>query len=167
MEGARTMKGIDVFEFGTFTFAQDILNYCVQRGYRPYVDPEGRIHPGTICNAALYTLMKDPAAKRKFGISSRDVVDVRFGSRKNEDFIEVLIEEGLITAAHRSRPGVTLYSAKAASYLCAVMLNDPSYIDSPFEIRCPVVFAGRIDATPHRFEKKKYQRPAKLFEGRG
>lgn len=161
------MRGVNVPGLGTFTFAQDILNHCVQRGYRPYVDPEGRIHPGTICNAALYTLMKDPAAKRKFGISSRDVLDVRFGSRKNENFIEVLIEQGIVTAAHRSRPGVTLYSAKAASYLCAVMLNDSSYVDDTVDVRCIAVYGYPIDAVPHRFEKKKCQRPAKLFEGRG
>lgn len=168
MERKGAMRGIKLEGYGTFTFAPEIMNYCRKNGYDPYVDPERRIHPGTECNAKIYSLMKDPAAKRRFCLGPHDVIDISFGHRENEVFIDTLIEECFISAAYRSRPGVTLYSPKATSYLCAVMLDDPDLIadsEHPVNIQCALVYDGRVRAVSHKFEKKKYRRPAKLFEG--
>lgn len=144
-----------------YCLARDIIDYARSLGYHPPISSDERVHPGSICNRTMRTIIKDAGLRRKYKITPDSIVQIRPeyspGSRR---FMQYLVEEMGLSQSTVSKGHIDLYNKNAVeSILSSLMGEQIIYRESynPFDIRFPVV------KSPKSVEKMRLKPKASLF----
>lgn len=149
-----------------YTFASDIQQFAEQQGYKVPCEADGTRHPGTDCNAKMRKAVKDAGMRKTFNLTAFSVVDVDISEEgNNAEFLQWLVNMGIVSDAFKKRNTIQLYSREAVDAILTVMLKlHLHYVpagDSSWESPLPVFMEC------HNFELKKNKPKASLFNKGG
>lgn len=145
---------------GAYTTAPEIYYYAVSKGFPATRDGFGRIHPGTVCNAKMRSILKDPTNRRVWRLTEWSVLDVPTSTERGAALVEILVNTGLLSPYYKSQRTFQMYSYNAARALIAAMTGGEE-IDEPVEyLVCHVSVIGQC----HEFEVRHKRPFVSLFK---
>lgn len=115
-----------VFKNTTVTLARCIENVGAALGGSIRIDPDGTRHPGSVCNAYLKRIAKDIGHRKSYGYKEGCVLQVDANSLVGKDFIQCLMDQGVLDASSLRNGMLDVYTPEAARIIVAAMNNSPN-----------------------------------------
>lgn len=150
------------FTDGTeYCLARDIIDYARSLGYHPPISSDERVHPGSICNRTMRTIIKDAGLRRKYKITVESVVQVRPEySAGSNCFMNYLVDEMGLSKSTIIKGHIDLYNRQAVEAILSSLMGEHIRYEekyNPFDIKFPVV------KSPKSVEKMRLKPKASLF----